>query len=125
MSAAGAATADSPVKSLSHARYVLINRLAMPLMAFVLLIVIGRHSDLLLGQYALVMTFYFVMQMVPLLGLTSYVMREVARDPSQAGRYFTTIGLLSIVGCVIVDAAAAGVLRLMGYPAAVHDAIAI
>jgi O-antigen/teichoic acid export membrane protein len=113
------------VKALSHARYVLINRLAMPLMAFVLLIVIGRHSDLLLGQYALVMTFYFVMQMVPLLGLTSYVMREVARDRTQAGRYFTTIGLMSVVGCIVVDAAAAGVLRLMAYPAAVHDAIAI
>jgi O-antigen/teichoic acid export membrane protein len=113
------------VKAFTHAQHVLVNRLAMPVGAFVLLIVIGLHSDELLGQYALVMTFYFIMQMIPLLGLTSYVMREVAREPAAAGRYLTTIGALSMAGCVIVDAAAWGLLRFLNYPREVNQAIGI
>ena len=69
------------LRALSHTRYVLVNRLATPLGAFVVLVLIGRHSDDLLGEYALVMTFYYVMQMLPLLGLTPYLAREVARRP--------------------------------------------
>lgn len=113
------------MKALTHAQHVLVNRLAMPVGAFVLLIAIGQHSDELLGQYALVMTFYFIMQMIPLLGLTSYVMREVARDPAAAGRYLVTVGALSMAGCVMVDAAAWGMLRFLHYPREVNQAISI
>jgi|GEM_PF-2986698 len=88
---------------LAHARYVLINRLATPLASFLLLMIIAKQSDVLLGEYAVAMAFYFVMQMLPLLGLTTYVMREVARAPEQAGRYFTSIGFLSVIGCILVD----------------------
>ena len=113
------------MKALSHAQNVLVNRLAVPVGAFVVLVAIGRHSDALLGQYALVMTFYFIMQMVPLLGLTSYVMREVARDPAAAGRYLSTVGSLSMAGCVLVDAATWIALKFLHYPVEVKQAIAM
>lgn len=111
--------------TLSHAQYVLINRLATPLGAFIILIVIGRHSDQLLGEYALIMTFYYIMQMLPLLGLTPYVMREVARRPDFAGRYFTTIGAMSLVGCIAVDALCYAFLHAIDYPAAIDSGIGV
>ncbi|MCG3187141.1 MAG: hypothetical protein IOMNBAOH_01738 [Rhodocyclaceae bacterium] len=112
-------------RALSHTQCVLINRLATPAGAFIILIIIGRHSDTLLGQYALVMTFYYIMQMLPLLGLTSYVMREVARRPEQAGRYFTSIGGLSLLGCVAVDVLCYFYLLHANYPVAVNHGIAV
>lgn len=113
------------MRALSHARHVIVNRLAMPIGAFVTLIAIGQHSDELLGQYALVMTFYFVMQMLPLLGLTTFVLREVGRDPRAAGRYLSTIGALSLAGCAATDAATFAIVGVIGYPAVVKEAIAI
>lgn len=111
--------------ALSHAQYVLINRLATPLGAFIILILIGHHSDQLLGEYALVMTFYYIMQMLPLLGLTSYVMREVARRPEYAGKYFTTVGVMSMIGCVAVNAICYGFLHAVDYPANVNRALGV
>ena len=111
--------------ALTHAQYVLINRLAVPLGGFILLIIIARHSDKLLGQYALVMTFYYVMQMLPLLGLTSFIMREVARVPEQAGRFFVSIGALSMLGCVAVDISCYGFLQFTDYDTSVVHAIGL
>ena len=112
-------------RALSHAQYVLVNRLATPIGAFLILIVIGRHSDGLLGEYALVMTFYYIMQMLPLLGLTAYIMREVARHPEQAGKYFTTIGFLSLLGCVAVDLLCYGFIRIVEYAPVIQEGIAV
>lgn len=108
---------------MAQARWVLIGRLAMPVFAFLLLIVIGRHSDQLLGEYALVTTFYFVMQTLPLLGLTPFVMRGVARQPQAAGDYFVTVGLLSLLGCVAVNVAARVALAVTPYSAAVEQGV--
>jgi O-antigen/teichoic acid export membrane protein len=110
-------------KALSHTQYVLINRLSIPLGAFIILIIIGRYSDELLGQYALVMTFFYIMQMLPLLGLTPYIMREVARDPVAAGHFYVSIGFLSIIGCVLVDISFWFFFRAIEYPKVVVDAI--
>jgi len=115
----------SALAALTHAHYVLINRLATPLGAFVILILIGRHSDRLLGEYALVMTYYYIMQMLPLLGLTPYVMREVARKPAEAGKYFVTIGSMSLASCVAVDALCYGLMRVIDYPRNVDLGIAV
>ncbi len=112
-------------RALSHTRSVLVNRLATPLGAFAVLVLIGRHSDDLLGEYALVMTFYYVMQMLPLLGLTPYLAREVARRPDLAGKYFSSLGLLSIVGCVVVDVLVAIFLQVADYAPQVQNAISV
>jgi len=113
------------MRAFSHAQHVVVNRLAMPLGAFLTLIAIGQHSDELLGQYALVMTFYFIMQMLPLLGLTTFLLREVGRDPGAAGRYFSTIGALSLAGCAATDAATFAIVGALGYPRPVMHAIGI
>ncbi|HAC34683.1 MAG TPA: hypothetical protein DCF45_09225 [Gammaproteobacteria bacterium] len=112
-------------RAFSHTQYVLINRLATPLGAFATLIMIGRHSDQLLGQYAVVMTFYFIMQMLPLLGLTTYVMREVARVPEDAGKYFNNVGFLSLLACVAVNFAVFGFVSIVEYPEAITDALMV
>jgi len=110
---------------LDQTRYVLINRLVMPAAAFLLLIIIGRHSDLLLGEYALVTTFYFVMQTLPLLGLTPFVMREVSRQPDAAGRYFVTIGLFTVLTGVLVNVATQFMLTFMPYSDAIKSGIGV
>jgi O-antigen/teichoic acid export membrane protein len=106
-------------------RHVLVNRLAMPVAAFFLLVVIGRQSDVLLGEYALVTTFFFIMQTLPLMGLTPFVMREVARDRAQAGAQFATVGLLAMCAGVLVGRVAIGVTALAPYGAAVRDAVGV
>lgn len=112
-------------KALQHTRHVLINRLAPPLGAFAVLIMIGRHSDALLGEFALVMTFYYIMQMIPLLGLTPYLAREVARRPELAGKFFSSIGLLSVCGCVFVDLLCFAFLGLVDYAPQIRYAILV
>ncbi len=112
-------------QALRHTRYVLVNRLATPLGALAVLIIIARHSDTLLGEYALVMTFYYIMQMLPLLGLTPYLAREVARHPEMAGKYFSSIGLISILGCVVMDVLVFLFLHFGDYAPQVRQAIAV
>ena len=110
---------------LSEARYVLITRLSLPAFSFVLLIWIGRHSDALLGQYALVTTFYFVMQTLPLLGLAPLVLRETARTPGRAGAIFGTVGLLALFACAAINALAHYVLPLTAYSETMRQAVTI
>jgi len=111
--------------SVQAAGYLAINRLAVPLVGLALLIVIGRVSGRLLGEYALVMSFYLVMQTVPLLGLTPFVMREVARAPEQAGRWFGTIAPLALGGCALVDAIVLPLLPWLGYGPDVRAAVSL
>lgn len=89
------------------------------------MMMIARRSDVLLGEYALIMAFYFVMQMLPLLGLTTFVMREVARAPSQAGKFFATIGFLSILGCVLVNLLTDFAMQFFSYSSSVEQGVRI
>lgn len=108
---------------ISEAGYLLITRLALPAASFFLLIYIGKQSDTLLGEYALVTTFYFVMQTLPLLGLTPYVLREAARHPARAGALYGTVGTLSLVACASIVAIAYFVLPATPYRPDVQLAI--
>jgi serine O-acetyltransferase len=115
----------SPNSLISEARYLMVFRLVMPAAAFALLVLIGQTSGHLLGEYALVTTYYYVLQTLPLLGLTPLVMREVARRPELAGDYFATIGLLAVSVCVIINAFVMQVPAAFGYSAAVGEAIIV
>lgn len=84
--------------------YLVINKLVNPLSALILLIIIGRNSSQLLGQYALITTIFFVLQVLPSLGLAQFVMREVARKPRLAGAYYTTVAVLSFASSGILGA---------------------
>jgi O-antigen/teichoic acid export membrane protein len=108
-----------------QALHVMVNRLAVPVAALALLVLIGRESARLLGEYALVMSFYYIMQTLPLLGLTGFVLREVARRPDAARAWFTTIGLLAVAACAAIGLMAEAVLALVGYDPALAGAIRI
>ena len=110
---------------MKQALHVMVNRLAVPVFALVLLVLIGRESARLLGEYALVMSFYYIMQTLPLLGLTGFVLREVARRPDAARAWFATIGLLAVAACCAIGLMAEAVLALVGYDAALAGAIRI
>ncbi len=110
---------------ISEARYLIVYRLVMPASAFALLVLIGLMSDRMLGEYALVTTYYYVMQTLPLLGLTPLVMRQVARHPELAGNYFVTIGLLAVAACAVLNACIAGLPQAFGYSAGVAEAIVV
>lgn len=101
--------------SLRQTRYVLVNKLALPLAGFMLLILIGQRSQTLMGEYAIVMTWYFVLQTVPLLGLTPFVMRETARRPESTGILLSTVGGLALLACGVGYVATLGVLSLTPY----------
>ncbi|WP_269473500.1 MULTISPECIES: oligosaccharide flippase family protein [Methylomonas] len=92
-------------RALTHFANVLISRLALPLGALLILIVLGRVSTELLGRYALVTTYFFILQTLPLLGLTPYVMREVARKPEYAARYYVSVGLLALISALLINLA--------------------
>lgn len=104
-------------------KYVLINRLTIPAASFLLLIVVGKRSGVLLGEYALVTTFYFIMQTLPLLGLTPFVMKEIARKPEMAGIYYSTIGALAIAGSLVVNLGVHLLLPLLTYPDNIKNAL--
>ncbi len=107
----------------SEAQYVLVNRPVIPFAAFFLLILIGRQSSSLLGEYAIVTTFYFVLQVLPLMGLTPYVMREVARSPEKAGALMSTVGLLTQAACVILNLGLLALLHYLPYSHSVKSGI--
>jgi O-antigen/teichoic acid export membrane protein/serine acetyltransferase len=109
----------------AHTFYVLLNRLALPLGAFFLLVVIARYSNRLLGEYALVTTYFYVMQTLPLLGLTPFVMREVARNPSQSADYFISIGFLCLISSLLVILTVQFGISFSGYDEHVKEAIKV
>lgn len=104
---------------------MLLGRLAVPLGAFAILIGIGHTSDALLGKYALITTYYYVLQTLPLLGLTSYYMREVSRNPEKASKYYFTIGGLAVGACVLIYGVLAIALPVSDYEPDVINALEI
>jgi O-antigen/teichoic acid export membrane protein/serine acetyltransferase len=108
---------------LSEARHVLASRLLQPLSAFVLLIIIGRNSDRLLGEYALVSTAYFILQTLPLLGLSPFVVREAARDPGRVKALLVGIGGLAVAAALALGAVWWQLRDRLDYPASTRDAL--
>lgn len=102
---------------------IVVARLSLPLGAFIILVFIGLISDRLLGEYALITTYYFVLQTLPLLGLTPYYMREVARSQPDAGHFFVTAGILSLLACALINLCIHFALPASGYSPEVQEAI--
>jgi len=100
---------------VSQGKYTLLSKLSTPIFAFLLLIIIGRESDLMLGQYAIAMTYYFVLQILPLFGLTPYLMREAAKYPEKVGMYMVNIGGISMLGCLALLLIVQAILPLTNY----------
>jgi O-antigen/teichoic acid export membrane protein len=65
------------------------------------------------------------MQTLPLLGLTPFVMREVARNPSQSADYFISIGFLCLLSSLMVIMAVEYGINLIEYDEHVKEAIKV
>ena len=72
--------------------------------------VVRRLGDARFGQYATVLAFVGLFQILAELGVSQYVMREIARDRSQATRLFWNLvsvrALLALAGIAVITAAA-------------------
>ncbi|GAB4524220.1 MAG: flippase [Anaerolineales bacterium] len=77
--------------------------------------VVHKLGDARFGQYATVLAFVGLFQILAELGVSQYVMREIARDRSQAERLFWNLvsvrALLALAGIGVITWAA----RLAGY----------
>ncbi|WP_062266322.1 oligosaccharide flippase family protein [Endozoicomonas arenosclerae] len=108
-----------------QALYILAGRLALPVGAFLLLVILGQVSDKILGEYALVTTYYFVLQTLPLMGLMPFYMREVARQPEKAGSYYVSVALMVLACCALINVVLWQALKYTAYSAEVVNAIAL
>lgn len=68
-----------------------------------------------LGQLALAMSLFFLLNRFVLLGLETLTTREIAQDRDQTGRYLSTAGVMVAVSAVLSLPVAWGVVALMGY----------
>ncbi|RMF45531.1 MAG: flippase, partial [Anaerolineae bacterium] len=72
--------------------------------------VVRKLGDARFGQYATVLAFVGLFQILAELGVSQYVMREIARDRSQAGRLFWNLvsvrALLAVAGIGVITWAA-------------------
>lgn len=108
---------------LNQTSNLIVARLSLPIGALLILVAIGRVSDSLLGAYALITTYYFILQTLPLLGLTPFVMRQVARAPESAPAWFFSLGGLSVGTCILINIALHLGLPHSGYSAEIVQAI--
>jgi len=96
----------------------MLARIISPLLSLYLIVTIARHMGAEgLGAYSFVYNFLLVFQIVSALGLTNLIAREIARNTSQAGKYFSNviaIGVLLGFGFQSLMLVAAGVLGLEG-----------
>jgi O-antigen/teichoic acid export membrane protein len=80
-------------------------------------IFIGRYSGAsVLGQYTLAYNFYIIFSPFLLLGLNHFIVREIAKDKSNAGRYLVNIGFISFVVAVTCFISICFIVYLMNYP---------
>jgi O-antigen/teichoic acid export membrane protein len=99
-----------------NAAFVTLGRLALKAVNFLFSVYVIRHlGDNRYGQYSIILAFVAIFQILAELGISQYVMREIARDRSKAQDYFwnlVTVRLgLAGVGILIINGAA----RLVGY----------
>jgi len=84
---------------------------------FVLFLFIARFlGSAGLGEYSLAFSFLAIFETISYLGQHFLVVREVARDRSQAARYLINSGMLVGMAAVMCAATMWAAVRLLGYP---------
>ena len=83
---------------------------------FVLYILIARHLGVLLfGQFSLVYTFYIIFQVPAIFGLTDLIVREVAKNKSDFGKYLVNGHLIVLMSSLVSLGLWALLVHLLGY----------
>lgn len=98
--------------------FITLQGIILKLVGFLFNIFVARYlGDDRLGQYATVLAFVGLFQILAELGLSQYVMREIARDRTLARTYFWNLVtlrlILGILGIIIITGGAI----LIGYSA--------
>lgn len=111
---------------LKNTLAMLAVRVLVPIMAFVLFVYVSRKlGPVELGKYGLILAVYQIVQQLPLLGLGTYVGREVARDRSLLPVFMRQGLLLAFVGSLVTSAVLYTCVAILRYPPDVLQAFFI
>ena len=86
---------------------------------------IARQAVDDLGAYRTLLTFFFFLESLPLLGMQQYVMRQTALEPHKAGRLFLHSLLLGVGVAIVAAAGVAGLGETGWYSARVSRGLFI
>ena len=88
------------------------------LLGLVLTIVIARSlGDVIFGKYSFALAFTALFAVFSDLGYNTLLIREVARDKSQAGKYLNNVLCLRALISLVIFASIVITINVMGYPA--------
>src|SRR5439155_22359215 len=105
-------------KTIRNTALLVAFEIANPLLSLVLIGTLSRRLEAEgLGEYNLLLNFFFVAQAFASLGLNTLITRDVSRDGRSAGRYLTTSLMLGLGDSVIGAAALELTIVASGYPA--------
>jgi len=106
-------------KILKNTFSIFFVRIASPVVTFILLMVISRMlGPETLGKYSTLIAFLQISQFIPLLGLHTYLIREIAKDHSLVTSYVSNSLVVGGVSSFILATGLYMVSLLLGYP---HD----
>jgi O-antigen/teichoic acid export membrane protein len=90
----------------------LIERIANAILLFVLARALGADG---LGVYAGALAYYALIAVGGQLGATSYLVREVSRQPRRASEFLVHLGIIAGVACTTVAAVVVAVVPFLGF----------
>lgn len=100
----------------------IITKACGALMYFMLARYLGPHD---FGVYSLAISFALIFGLISGLGIDSFIVKEIARDPSRTQVLFENSVLLKMIGGLIAFLLAVGLSYLMGYNQQTQKAIVI
>ena len=108
---------------IGYKRSILKNTLALsipnvlnPLISFLLVLVISRYLGVEgLGKYSLVLSYLGIFATFASLGLSDFVVREVARRPRDAHKFFFNAGIFGTISSLISFLCMDATVWVMGY----------
>lgn len=111
---------------LKNAIWLLIVRIVMPvtsLLTFVFASRLLRVDEV--GKYSLILAFFQISQLLPLLGMNAYIVREVSKNKESAAHFLSNMSLIGLVLSAFLGMIFYGVGFCLHYPADVMTAIGV
>jgi O-antigen/teichoic acid export membrane protein len=115
---------SGPRRLIANAASLLTSDALNRATTFVLYALVGRHLGAHdFGRLSLALTLFYVFQVLAAAGLKSLVMREVARDRSEAARYLVNGSLVAVGSSLLALAGLFLFVRIMRYPSDAENAV--
>ncbi len=93
--------------------------------ALVTLLVARELGASELGVYVAAMSIYALIAIGGELGVTTYLVREISKDPSRTGEYVVHLSVVTAAACALASAVTYGLLPLFGFDAEMRSAVGI